>query len=159
MPDYEQSYLGQLRQLVGKRKIMVVSVRAVIANTAGDILLVRRSDNQEWVLPAGSMELDESVYEACVREVREETGLEVEAATLIAVYSDPRWSIVTAYGDPYQLISFVFRVDRWSGTLLTTTDETIDARFFPVDALPEINAMYQQTLDDFHIFAGTVLLR
>lgn len=102
MPDYAQSYLGQMRQLIGKRKMISVGVRAIIQNASAEVLLVQRSDNREWVMPAGALELDESINGALEREVREETGLHIKDATLIAIYSDPQYSIVTAYGDPYR---------------------------------------------------------
>lgn len=159
MPDYEQSYLGQLRKHVGNNKLIAVGVRAILQDEMGRILFVQRSDNRQWVLPAGSMELDESIFDACRREVWEETGLTVESATLIAVYSHPRYSIVTAFGDPYQIVSFVFRVDKWSGTLSSTTDETRDARFFQLDNLPETSPMYHETLADLRNFDGQVVVK
>lgn len=158
--SYEQSYLGQLRKLIGKRKVFSTGARAIVQDTAGNILLVQRSDNEYWVMPAGGMELDESILDTCKREVFEETGLIVENATLIAIYSDPKYSFVTAYGDPYQMISFVFRVDKWSGDLLKTTDETINARFFSLDDLPEnLSPLYRETLQDLIEFEGVVILK
>ena len=70
------------------------AVAAVIHNGDGRILLQRRSDNGLWGLPGGSVEIGESVRDAIVREVREETGLTVEVLRLIGVYSDPRIQIV-----------------------------------------------------------------
>ncbi len=157
---YEESYLGQLRQVVGKRKLMANTVRAVIMDQAGRVLLVRRSDNGRWVMPAGSMELDESVEDALRREVWEEAGLTVTAATLIAVYSHTRYSAVTAYGDPYQFVSFVFRVDGWAGEIVEATDETTGAQFFTLDELPEnMPDLYRETLEDVRRFDGTVILK
>lgn len=131
---YEESYLGQLRQVVGKRKLMANTVRAVIMDGAGRVLLVRRSDNGRWVMPAGSMELDESVEDALRREVWEESGLTVTAATLIAVYSHTRYS--------------------------AATDETTGAQFFALDELPEnIPDLYRETLADVQRFDGTVILK
>ena len=114
--DYHQSYLGQLRQIIGKRKIFAVTARGIVQNEAGEILLVRRSDNGAWVMPAGSIELEESIYDCVKREVFEETGLTVLSATPIAIYSEPRFSFVTAYGDPYQPLSIVFIIDQWRAT-------------------------------------------
>ena len=54
---YAQSYTGQLRQHVGNRRLIIPGARAVIRNAAGEVLFVRRSDNGEWVMPAGSIEL------------------------------------------------------------------------------------------------------
>ena len=159
MPDYEQSYLGGLRKLIGKQKIHSVGARGVVLNSDGHVLLVQRRDNKHWVMPAGGLELDEAILECCKREVYEEAGLTVEKATLIAIYSDPKYSFTTAYGDPYQMVSFVFRVDAWSGEVQTDTDETLDARFFPLDALPELSALYRETLEDLQNFDGTVIVK
>lgn len=157
---YEESYLGQVRQLVGHRKLIANTVRAVIQDTQGRVLLVRRSDNGRWVMPAGSMELDESIEQALTREVWEETGLTVTNATLIAIYSHPRYAAVTAYGDPYQFISFVFRVNAWEGIVAECTDETTGAQFFALDALPEnLPDLYHETLDDLQRFGGTVFVK
>jgi ADP-ribose pyrophosphatase YjhB (NUDIX family) len=138
---------------VGNKKLLIIATRAVLCDEAGRVLFIRRRDNGKWAMPAGAMELDESVHDCLVREVREETGLEVQAATLFAIWSDPdRTSIVTEYGDPYQVVVFVFRIDEWSGKLLTETDETIDARFYPLNALPETPTHYHETLAELSQF-------
>jgi len=157
--QYDDSYLGQLRKVVGKQKIIAIGARAVIQDKAGRVLLVRRSDNNTWVMPAGSIELNESILDCLKREVKEETGLEVINVTVMAIYSDPRHSFVTAYGDPYQMFAVVFLVNEWQGTLLSNTDETTDARFFGMDELPEILELYRETLEDFQNFNGQVILK
>jgi ADP-ribose pyrophosphatase YjhB (NUDIX family) len=151
---FEDSYHGQLRAAVGNRRLILPSCRAIIRNDTGNVLLVRRSDNAEWVMPAGSLELGESVMDCLCREVREESGLHVREATLIAVYSEPRFAFTNAYGGEHQMLALVFRVDAWDGTLRTASDETVDARFFPRDALPEMHARYHETLADLDRFAG-----
>lgn len=102
MPDYEESYLGGLRKLIGKKKVFAIAARAIIRDKDERILFVQRNDNGKWVMPAGSIELEESILDCVKREVKEETGLDVISATPMAIYSDPRFSFVTAYGDPYQ---------------------------------------------------------
>jgi len=87
------------------------------------------------------MELDESVFDCCRREVREETGLDVLSATPIAIYSEPRFHFTNAYGGQHQMCAIVFLVEKWSGTLQARTDETVDARFFRLNALPELPAL------------------
>jgi ADP-ribose pyrophosphatase YjhB (NUDIX family) len=157
--QYEDSYLGQLRQVVGNRKLLIVTARAIIQDEAGRILLVRRSDNGDWVMPAGAMELGESILDCVTREVKEETGLDVISAVPIAIYSEPRFASVTAYGDPFQPLSVVFRVDAWTGELITETDETVDARFFALDELPDIPPLYQETLADLAQFQGQMIVK
>lgn len=107
--DYHQSYLGQLRQLIGQRKIFAVTARGIVQNEAGDILLVRRSDNGQWVMPAGSMELEESILDCVKREVFEETGLTVLDATPIAIYSEPRFSLCNIIWRPLPAAKHRFR--------------------------------------------------
>ena len=62
---------------------LVVAVSAVLTDDEGRILLQRRTDNRLWALPGGGMDLDESVPEAARREVREETGYEVEITGIV----------------------------------------------------------------------------
>ncbi|MGZ0146538.1 NUDIX domain-containing protein [Kribbella sp. WER1] len=157
--SYEQSYAGTLRRHVGTQRLITPGPRAVIRNAAGDVLLVRRSDDDTWVMPAGGLELGESIWDALVREVREETGLVVEAATPIALYTGPEYWFTNAYDGEHQMFAVVFRVDGWSGTLLGETDETRDARFFPRDQLPPLRPVYQETLADLDAFDGTVILK
>ena len=102
------------------------------------------------------MELGHSVYDTLVREVREEAGLEVISATLFAIYSEPRFVLTNAFGGEHQPIHFVFRVDEWKGSLITETDESVDARFFPADQVPE---RYHEALSDLTAFTGAVKLK
>lgn len=159
MPQYEESYLGQLRKAVGKRKLIAISARAIVRDQQGKILFVRRSDNGDWVMPAGSIELGESILECVKREVKEETGLNVISAIPMAIYSDPRFSFITSYGDPYQMFTVVFLVDQWSGILLSETDETVDAKFFDQENLPSIPDLYSETLSDLKEFKGQLILK
>ncbi|MDP9380583.1 MAG: NUDIX domain-containing protein [Chloroflexota bacterium] len=159
MLAFEDSYHGQLRKLVGNRQLILPSARAIIQDQQGRVLFVRRSDNAAWVMPAGLLELGESIMDCLKREVHEETGLEVIGATPIAIYSEPRFAFTNAYGGQHQMLSIVFRVDQWRGTLTTTTNETSDARFFAVNDVPEIPAVYQETLADLQQFDGTVIIK
>jgi 8-oxo-dGTP pyrophosphatase MutT (NUDIX family) len=87
VPNYEGSYVGRIRKLVGKEKLIVVAIRAVIRDHEGRVLFVRRTDNRKWVMPSGALELEETLFEGMQREVKEETGLDVVAATPMAIYS------------------------------------------------------------------------
>ena len=156
---WEETYEGQLRRSVGSRQLILPGARAVILDKSGRALFVRRRDNGRWVMPAGSQELDESVVDCLRREVREETGFVVEAATLFAIYSGPDYVFRNRHGNTIQMLSHVFRVDRWSGQLLKETDETTDARFMSLDQVPDILDLYRQTLKDLEVFSGDVILR
>jgi ADP-ribose pyrophosphatase YjhB (NUDIX family) len=69
---------------------LVPAVTVVVAREDGAILLIRRTDNGNWALPGGAIEIRESVADAAIRETLEETGVKCEVTGLAGVYSDPR---------------------------------------------------------------------
>jgi 8-oxo-dGTP pyrophosphatase MutT (NUDIX family) len=69
---------------------LVPAVSVVVARDDSAILLIRRTDNENWALPGGAIELNESVRQAAIRETREETGIDCEITGLVGLYSDPR---------------------------------------------------------------------
>lgn len=164
-PHWDDSYTGQLRQLVGHHPLIIPSVRAVIGYDQGKILFVRRRGSGRWGMPAGSIELGESIFDCLRREAKEETGLNVLRATLIAVYTEAdRMLYSNRFGDQYQMFEFLFRVDNCSGTLVTSTDETRDARYFTLDMLPEPDDDYwavhhRRVFEDLERYNGEVILR
>jgi len=117
-----------------------VSVSAVVRRRGEPdrILLMRRSDNEHWGLPGGYVEPGESVRSAAEREVREETGYEIEVGRLVGVYSDPRAQVID-YGDGRRVhaINLCFEAVAGAQRELGTPDETLDLGFFAVDALPQ----------------------
>jgi ADP-ribose pyrophosphatase YjhB (NUDIX family) len=88
---------------------VVPSANVVVVNDDGTILLIRRTDNGNLALPGGGMDLGESITQAAVREVREETGLDVELTGLVGIYTNPRHVIeYTSDGEVRQEFSIVF---------------------------------------------------
>jgi len=117
---------------------LTVSAFARRRDAEGEILLIQRADNAHWGLPGGHVEPGESVAQAAVREVLEETGFEIEVGRLIGVYSDPEFQTVeSSSGERSQFVNLCFEawVIRETGRP-RTPEETLDAGFFPLDALP-----------------------
>jgi ADP-ribose pyrophosphatase YjhB (NUDIX family) len=160
---WDESYLGKLRARAGDETVLLfVGARAVLRDDAGRVLLIRRSDNGHWALPAGAMEIGESIAEAAAREVREETGLTATGLTPFALSTGAAHTVTNQWGHTYQLHVTAFRVDAWEGELVTRTEETTDARFFPADALPEpLSGSVTRSLADLAEFekTGRLLLR
>jgi 8-oxo-dGTP pyrophosphatase MutT (NUDIX family) len=96
----------------------------------GQVLLTRRQDFPVWCLPGGGIDPGESAAAAAVREVREETGLEVALTRLVGVYSRPHWS-------PEGSHEVLYAARVVGGALVRETAETTDAAFVAPDALPE----------------------
>src|SRR5215472_16268492 len=113
------------------------------------ILLAHRRDIDWWNLPGGAMELGETVEEAVKREVREETGLEVEVGQLVGVYSKPQ----------KQEVVLTFRC-RKIGGVLTETDESRECRYFVPDDLP-VNTLpkHRQRIHDALLGRDSAVLR
>lgn len=115
-----------------------VGVGVVVQGTGQTILLEKRRDCGWWGLPGGKVEPGESLMDAAVREVLEETGLTVEITHLIGVYSDPHGRIVTYpdNGDVVQLVDVVVAARVLSGRIMCS-HESEEVRFFSRTQLPE----------------------
>jgi 8-oxo-dGTP pyrophosphatase MutT (NUDIX family) len=112
------------------------SVSAVIFDRRGRLLLQQRSDGGQWGLPGGSVEIGESVADAVVREVHEETGLTVRPRRIIGVYSDPTLQVVRyPDGNVWHYVNVCFEC-RVLGGELTTCDETLALAYVPLGRLP-----------------------
>ena len=126
----------QIENDLSKIDVVRPSVSAVLPRD-GTILLQRRSDNGLWGLPGGSLEKGESVTTAILREVQEETGLQVEVVRLIGVYSDPAFQIVRySDGNVVHYVTSFFEC-RILGGELTTCEETLELGYFDPRNLPE----------------------
>ncbi|MGE5827095.1 MAG: NUDIX domain-containing protein, partial [Micromonosporaceae bacterium] len=93
--------------------------------------------NGFWAMPAGAMELGESIAECAAREVFEETGLTADEVLPFAMHTGADYTSTNQWGDRYQLFVVSFLVPSWRGELVRETDETIDAGFFDPNDLPE----------------------
>jgi 8-oxo-dGTP pyrophosphatase MutT (NUDIX family) len=153
--SWAESYLGRQRAFAGDdERLLFVAARGVIIDDQNRLLLIQRSDNHRWAIPAGAMELGESMQECAIREVWEETGLTATSLTPFAFYSQAQF--VNDFGHAYQQILMAFRIHSWTGELLKQTDETLDAGFFPLDALPgERSFIIEETLADLASFEAT----
>ncbi|WP_159944198.1 MULTISPECIES: NUDIX domain-containing protein [unclassified Nocardiopsis] len=138
VPDF----LLALRQHVGHGLLPLVGVTAVVIGGQGEVLLHRRADDGRWCTPGGILEPEEQPARAVVREVREETGLEVEVQRLASVVAQEPFTYPN--GDRVQMLDLAFRCRPVGGAPDASGDETLDVGWFAPDALPE---MPQRVLD------------
>ncbi len=135
---FADSYLGQLRKLIGPRPVLMPGTRIIVENAAGEVLLIRRGDFRLWGWPAGSAELGQTIEETARQELLEETGLSAHGLTPIGFASDPVLDRIDyPHGDVLYAFSMIFHVTEWSGTPRPDHEESLDVRFFAPDALPE----------------------
>jgi ADP-ribose pyrophosphatase YjhB (NUDIX family) len=119
-----------------KANSLVPSVNVVVANDAGDILLIRRTDNGNWALPGGAIDLGESVTQAAVRETLEESGIECSITGIVGIYSDPKHVILyTSNGEVRQEFSIVLTARARSGRP-TPSSESSEVRWVPAAEIP-----------------------
>ncbi len=154
---WAESYLGRVRASVGDTDtIFFVGARTVVLDEQGRILLIQRSDNRRWAIPAGAMELGESMADCAVRELWEETGLTATSLTPYAFYT--AYTYTNEYRHTYQQVLMSFVVHSWEGELLRETEESVDAGFFPLDALPQESFIVDEALADLAEFRKTGIL-
>lgn len=108
-----------------------VAVGAVVGNDAGEILLIQRGDSGLWLYPTGWADVGYSASEVVVKEVAEETGIDVEPLRVISILDGLR---LGARGLPFY--SLVFHCRAVGGTLAAHPLEARDVGWFSEDALP-----------------------
>jgi 8-oxo-dGTP pyrophosphatase MutT (NUDIX family) len=110
---------------------VVPAAVALVVNDAGEILMIRRTDNGNWALPGGAIEMSESVAGAAVRETFEETGIRVEVTGLLGVYSDPGHVIHFTSNDEVRREFSVVVTARPVGGEPTVSSESSEVRWVP----------------------------
>lgn len=119
-----------------------VTVDAIIVN-AGKILLIKRGNEPfmgMWGLPGGHVDWNEEVKDSLKREVREETGMFVEQARLLDVYSKPE-------RDPVQKITLAYIVQA-SGTA-KAGDDADDIGWYDLERMPTLASDHKRIIDDY----------
>ena len=111
---------------------------AAILDEQDRILLIQRDDDHRWISPGGAIEAGESVSEACVREIFEETGLQSRVKRLLGIYSNVDHIFEYPDGNRWQHIDLFFLCEIVGGDLRTTA-EALDARFFGRDELATLD--------------------
>ena len=114
---------------------------AVILDDLGQVLLALWNEPTEplWTLPGGGVELDETVEEGVVREVREETGYDVELTGLLGVQTHVIGVRAIETDRPLKAVRVLFAARVVGGELRKELDGTTDeARWFPLSDLSSL---------------------
>lgn len=133
--------------------LVIPAASAVVTDEDGRLLLAKRTDNDLWTIPGGTTKPGETIAETAVREVKEETGFDVEVVSLVGIYSNPQHVVEYSDGEVRQQFSVCFAC-RPIGGELGTSDETSEVGYFSPDELgsmeihPSIRLRIQHFLDN-----------
>lgn len=145
-------YFPILRQKVGTAPIILPGTSMVVFNHDGDVLVVRKFGQDTWRFPAGFSDIGESSSATAVREMKEETGLDVEPIDIIGIYSDPEHASKTiSNGDQFQLVDLVVECRLIGGQIQPDGIEIEAITYMPLDdvlAQPSISGHFRAIVQD-----------
>lgn len=132
----EENYVQKIRKCVGHEKIILNAAGGIIVKD-NKVLFQRRSDNNKWSLIGGILELNETYLDGAIREIKEETGLDVKPLYFLGIYHsyNMEWvnkdkaHVIGAYY-VFEVVSGEPRID----------EESFELRFFSIDEAPELFA-------------------
>jgi 8-oxo-dGTP pyrophosphatase MutT (NUDIX family) len=129
-------FILDLRAKIGHDLLWLSGLTAVVLNDAQEVLLVKRADDGRWSLVAGILEPGEQPAVAAIREVQEETAVEVVVDRLLSIETLPPSSYPN--GDQVQFLDLCFRCRVVRGEPRVNDDESVDVRWWPLDELPDL---------------------
>lgn len=127
------------RAVVGPAPLVWPGANTLIFDDEGQLLLQHRADFDVWGLPAGALDTGETLTQTAIRETHEETGLWIEPLELLAIFAGRK--LTYPNGDELFPVGHSFLGRVVGGELRPNSDDSLDARFFPLDALPPIYPM------------------
>ncbi|GAB2678283.1 NUDIX hydrolase [Thalassiella azotivora] len=131
---------------------VVPSVVAVVEDDQGRILLIHKTDNNLWALPGGGHEPGESIRDTVIREVKEETGYDVEVTGIVGTYTNPNHRMAYDDGEVRQQFSICFAAQLLGGES-TRSSESREVRWVQpgatrqLDMHPSMRLRLQHYLD------------
>jgi mutator protein MutT len=128
-------YITEMRKYIGHETLLTVGCGIIIEDN-GRILLQHRTDEDNWCIPGGLMEIGETFEEAAKRESFEETGLTVKDLELFGIYSGEKCFVQYPNGDKVFSVQIIFISKQFTGELKQKDVESREHRFFNKTDLP-----------------------
>ncbi len=125
--------------------VLMPGVIGIVFDESGQVLLQHSKDGGWW-LPGGAIDPGEEPAEAVIREVWEETGVQVVPEQVVAVQTEP----VMHYpnGDQVMYLSIAFRCRPVGGEAHVHDEESFEVRYFPPGALPDLDPRAREALEE-----------
>lgn len=130
-------YIQNLRKQVGSAPLIMVGACILIFDVDNRLLLQLRKDNDSWGLAGGSLELGESLEDAAIREMKEETGLVPMELVFFMTLSGKEFYYRYPHGDEVYNVVSAYICRNYRGTITTDEKEAKELRFFSLENLPE----------------------
>lgn len=138
-------FIVALRKHIGHAPLSLPSVTAVVLDDAGRVLLNQRSDDRRWSLLAGVLEPGEQPAAGAIREVYEETAVEVVVERILSVEALELRRI--SNGDQVYWFEVGLACRAVGGEARVNDDESIDVAWFEPGAVPDIGARQRRYLE------------
>jgi 8-oxo-dGTP pyrophosphatase MutT (NUDIX family) len=148
-------YLGQLRERIGHDLVLLPAVSVLLWDDRGRLLLMREAQTRLWQTVGGTVDPDESPWDAARREAAEETGLIVRLERLRTALGGPGYRVDYPNGDACSYVSIVFDAVVVSGEL-AGDDEVAELRWFATEELAglELDPLNTHLLRDLGLLEG-----
>ena len=125
------SYIFNIRSKIGNDKFICPGARILLENVDGEFVTIIRKDTGRVGLPAGAMEENETIEGCIIREVKEETGLDINSLHVIGICTNPvTQSVQYPNGDVTQYFVIEFYSNDWSGELKTNDPSEVNRVLF-----------------------------
>jgi ADP-ribose pyrophosphatase YjhB (NUDIX family) len=138
---------------VSPNSITFVGVGALVVDNDYQVLLEQRADCGLWSVPGGRIDPGENITTTAIREVKEETNLDINVQGLFAIYSDPKYGTVRKFSEDdftKQCVDIIMLAFPTSFDI-KKSDESLDVRFFDIDNLPIMTPTVTEVLKDYKI--------
>lgn len=113
----------------------IVAVDGIVENERNEILLVKHRDKEVWTIPGGQVEIGENLVDALIREIKEESGIDVSVNKLVCISSNTcTYEGYNGYGTVPTKVMFGFTC-RFIGGQLSVSDETSESRWVSKDSV------------------------
>ena len=134
------SYVMDMRKKVGHEPIINVGSTILVFNQNNELLLNLRSDTNDWGIPGGGKELNETLEECAIRELKEETNLDINDLELVTVLSGNEYYYKYPNGDEVDCVITLYQARNYSGELNINDRESTQLKFFSFDNLPQLES-------------------
>ena len=140
-------YIMNLREKVGHTPLIGVGATTLVFNNKNELLLNLRSDTNTWGIPGGSKELNETLEQCAIRELKEETNINVNDLKLITVLSGKEYYFKYPNEDELDCVIALYKESNYEGELNINDGESKELKFFSLDNLSELESRAKAIID------------